>query len=54
MSTDRANWDDAILRTFLELVIVQKNQMHWNQKRPNNHRLVKCVSSIRKGKGLAV
>jgi hypothetical protein len=32
MTTDRANWDDATLRTFLELVIVQKNQFHWNQK----------------------
>ena len=32
MSMDCANWDDATLRTFLELVIEQKNLMHWNQR----------------------
>ena len=32
MSMDRANWDDATLRTFLELVIEQKNLLHWNQR----------------------
>ena len=32
MSTDRANWDDATVRTFLELVIEQKNVLHWNQR----------------------
>ena len=32
MSTDRANWDEATLRTFLELVIEQKNLLHWNQR----------------------
>jgi len=32
MTMDHGNWDDATLRTFLELVIGQKNQLHWNQK----------------------
>jgi len=32
MSTDRANWDDTTVRTFLELVIEQKNLLHWNQR----------------------
>ena len=32
MSTERANWDDTIVRIFLELVIEQKNQLHWNQR----------------------
>jgi len=31
MSTDRANWDEATLRIFLELVIEQKNLLHWSQ-----------------------
>ena len=32
MSMNYANWDDATLRTFLELVIEQKNLFHWNQR----------------------
>ena len=32
MSMDHANWDDATLRTFLELVIEQKNLLHQNQQ----------------------
>ena len=32
MTTDHGNWDDATLRTFLELVVGQKNQLHSNQK----------------------
>jgi len=32
MSTDRANWDEATLRIFLELVIDQKNLLHWSQR----------------------
>ena len=32
MTTPRANWDDNATRTFLDLVIGQKNLLHWNQK----------------------
>ena len=32
MSTNHANWDDTTVRTFLELVIEQKNLLHWSQR----------------------
>ena len=32
MSTDRAIWDNTTVRTFLELVIEQKNLLHRNQR----------------------
>ena len=32
MTTPRANWEDSTTRTFLDLVIGEKNLMHWNQK----------------------
>ena len=32
MTTPHANWDDNITRIFLDLVIGQKNRLHWNQK----------------------
>jgi hypothetical protein len=37
MRPDRANWDDATLRTFLEIVLEQKNILHWNDKGLTNH-----------------
>ena len=37
MSTNHASWDDATLRTFLKLVIEQKNLLHWNQKGLTTH-----------------
>ena len=54
MSTERANWDDTTVRTFLKLVIEQKKPIALEPKRPHNLGVGKFVSSIRNGNGVDV